>query len=132
MSPDIEQISFPPSRPVSNEADVASKRLHSALAAISVLTCECLGASQYLPLPAHWQNLNSPSQEMTDFTDGSDALFTMYNEITAERDRKLAERHRGKYDAEPKGRFDNEAHQSISPARRRKSDAFAGDIIPFA
>ena len=28
---------------------------------------------------------------MTDFTDGSDALFSMYNEIAAERDQKLAE-----------------------------------------
>lgn len=28
---------------------------------------------------------------MSDFTDGSDALFSMYNEITAERDQKLAE-----------------------------------------
>lgn len=91
MSPDIEQFSFSPSRPVSNEADIASERPHFALAAISVLTCERLGDSQYLPLPTHWQNLNSPSQEMTDFTDGSDALFTMYNAIAAERDRKLAE-----------------------------------------
>jgi hypothetical protein len=28
---------------------------------------------------------------MTDFTDGSDALFSMYNEMAAERDKKLAE-----------------------------------------
>ena len=28
---------------------------------------------------------------MTDFTDGSDALFSMYNEISARRDQKLAE-----------------------------------------
>jgi hypothetical protein len=28
---------------------------------------------------------------MADFTDGSDALFSMYNEMAAERDQKLAE-----------------------------------------
>ncbi|KAF8265166.1 hypothetical protein EI94DRAFT_1736541 [Lactarius quietus] len=67
---DIEHFSFPPSCTVSNEADVASD-------------------SQYLPLPT--QNLNSPAQMMTDFTDGSDALFSMYNEMAAERDGKLAE-----------------------------------------
>ena len=86
MSPDI-QISFPPSRPVLNEADVAGERAHSALATISV---NPPGASaEYLPLPT--QNLNSPSQAMTDFTDGSDALFAMYNEMAANRDQKLAE-----------------------------------------
>jgi len=73
MSPDIEHISFPPSCSVSNEADVAVAS----------------SASPYLPLPT--QNLNSPSQAMTDFTDGSDALFSMYNEMAAERDQKLAE-----------------------------------------
>ncbi|KAH9023434.1 hypothetical protein EDB85DRAFT_2151125 [Lactarius pseudohatsudake] len=70
MSPDIEQISFPHSRPMSNEAAVT-------------------GASQYLPLLT--QDLNPPSRAMSDFADGSDALFSMYNEMAAERDRKLAE-----------------------------------------
>ncbi|KAH9026461.1 hypothetical protein EDB84DRAFT_1563722 [Lactarius hengduanensis] len=70
MSPDIEQISFPHSRPMSNEAAVT-------------------GASQYLPLLT--QDLNPSSRAMSDFADGSDALFSMYNEMAAERDRKLAE-----------------------------------------
>jgi hypothetical protein len=87
MSPDI-QISFPPSRPVLNETDAAGERAHSALAAIRV---NPPGASEYLPLPTQNLNLNSPSQAMTDFTDGSDALFSMYNEMAAERDKKLAE-----------------------------------------
>ncbi|KAH9036017.1 hypothetical protein EDB83DRAFT_2415300, partial [Lactarius deliciosus] len=47
------------------------------------------GASQYLPLLT--QELNSSSRAMSDFADGSDALFSMYNEMAAERDRKLAE-----------------------------------------
>ena len=88
MSPDI-QFSFPPSHPVLNEADVAGERGHSALAAISPVDPQ--GASaEYLPLRPT-QNLNSPSQAMTDFTDGSDALFAMYNEMAAKRDQKLAE-----------------------------------------
>ena len=86
MSQNI-QISFPPSRPVLNEADVAGERAHSALTAISV---NPPGASaEYLPLPT--QSLNSPSQAMSDFADGSDALFSMYNEMAAGRDQKLAE-----------------------------------------
>ncbi|KAH8984236.1 hypothetical protein EDB92DRAFT_1950948 [Lactarius akahatsu] len=52
MSPDIEQISFPPSRPMSNEAAVT-------------------GTSQYLPLLT--QDLNPSSRAMSDFADGSDA-----------------------------------------------------------
>ena len=85
-------MSFLPSYSVSNETVIPGERPYFTLAAISVLTCERLVASsssQYLPLPT--QKLNSPSREMTDFTDGADALFSMYNEMAAEGDRKLAE-----------------------------------------
>ncbi|KAH9055577.1 hypothetical protein EDB87DRAFT_1761944 [Lactarius vividus] len=44
---------------------------------------------QYLPLLT--QDLNPSSRAMSDFADGSDALFSMYDEMAAERDRKLAE-----------------------------------------
>ena len=89
---DIEHISLLPSRSVSNKAAVTGERPHSALAAISVLACERLvasGSSQHLPLPT--QNLNSPSRATSNFTDGADALFSMYNEMAAERDRNLVE-----------------------------------------
>lgn len=92
MSSDIKQMSFLPSYSVSNETAVPGERPYFTLTAISVLTCERLVASsssRYLPLPT--QKLNSPSREMTDFTDGADALFSMYGEMAAEGDRKLAE-----------------------------------------
>jgi hypothetical protein len=83
MSPDIENIPLSPSLRASNEADFPDEH---------AITVNPSGASQYLPLPTpKGQNLNSPSQAMTDFTDGSDALFSMYNEMAADRDRKLAE-----------------------------------------
>ena len=96
MSPDIENIEqIPPLSPsfrVSNEADAPDEHAHPALTTITV---NASGASQCLPLPTpkgQNLNLNSPSQAiMTDFTDGSDALFSMYNEMAADRDRKLAE-----------------------------------------
>ena len=90
MSPDIENIPVSTSFRVSNEADVPDEHSHPASTTITV---NALGASQCLPLPTpKGQNLNSPSQAlMTDFTDGSDALFSMYNEMAADRDRKLAE-----------------------------------------
>lgn len=52
----------------------------------SHLRLESRGSPQYVPLPTQ-----DPSQAESSFTDGSDVLFSLYNEKAAEYDQKLAE-----------------------------------------
>src|SRR6266702_398824 len=89
MSPDHWCIPIPFSSRVSHEAATVGDYLHPTFVTTSVLTCGCLGAptnSQDQIPPTH--NRNS-SQAETIFTDGSDTLFSMYNEKMFEFDSKL-------------------------------------------
>ncbi len=89
MSPNHQCIPIPLSNHLSsNEAAVVGECPNPTFVTILV-TCECLGASSdsqgQIP-PTHNRNL---SQAETNFNDGSDTLFSMYNEKKLEFDSKF-------------------------------------------
>lgn len=67
---------------------IAPGELYLSTLRIVLVTCrlDSGSSSQYVLLPTQ-----DPSQAESSFTDGSDVLFSLYNEKAAEYDQKLAE-----------------------------------------